>query len=65
LDEVFTITSDNASANGSTIDILKDDFELKGSLPIWGAFVSLMLCSYYNFVGASRVCRNRGHNRFC
>jgi hypothetical protein len=40
LDKVFTITVDNASVNGSAIDILKDDFELRGGLPIGGAFVS-------------------------
>jgi hypothetical protein len=28
--KVFTITVDNASANGSAIEILRDDFRLKG-----------------------------------
>jgi hypothetical protein len=46
LDIVFTITVDNASVNGFAINILKDDFELRGGLLIcWGgggggAFVS-------------------------
>jgi hypothetical protein len=42
LDKVFTIIVDNASANDSAIDILKDDFKLKGSLPIGG--FCFMLC---------------------
>ena len=35
--KVFSITVDNASANGAAIEILKDDFRLKGVfLPIGG-----------------------------
>jgi hypothetical protein len=35
--KVFTITVDNASANGSAIEILRDDFRLKGIvLPVGG-----------------------------
>jgi hypothetical protein len=39
--KVFSITIDNASTNGTAIDILRDDFWLKGIfLPVGGAFVS-------------------------
>ncbi|XP_059436467.1 zinc finger BED domain-containing protein RICESLEEPER 2-like [Corylus avellana] len=36
LDKVFTIIVDNASANAAAIDILRDDSELRGNLPIGG-----------------------------
>ena len=63
LKNVFTITVDNVSVNASAIDILKNDFELSGSLPI-GGLLLYVRCSYYKFVGASRACRNKGDNRY-
>ena len=37
--KVFSITVDNAAANGATIEILRDSFRLKGIiLPVGGFF---------------------------
>jgi hypothetical protein len=46
LKKVFTITIDNASANASAINILKDDFELSGSLLIGGLLFHVRCCAY-------------------
>ena len=46
LDKVFTITIDNASANGFAIDILKDDFKLRGGLPIGGLLFHVWCCAH-------------------
>jgi hypothetical protein len=45
--KVFTITVDNASANGAAIDILRDDFRLKGIfLPVRGLFFHVRCCAH-------------------
>jgi hypothetical protein len=45
--KVFTIVVDNASANGAAIDILKDDFRLKGIfLPVWGLLFYVRCCAH-------------------
>ncbi|XP_059429198.1 zinc finger BED domain-containing protein RICESLEEPER 2-like [Corylus avellana] len=46
LDKVLTITVDNASANSAAIDILRDDFELRGSLPIGGLMFHVRCCAH-------------------
>jgi hypothetical protein len=46
LKKIFTTTVDNASANASAIDILKDDFELSGSLPIGGLLFHVRCCAH-------------------
>ena len=43
--KVFSITVDNASANGAAIEILRDDFQLKGIILLVGgsrAFKNLL-----------------------
>jgi hypothetical protein len=45
--KVFTITVDNASANGAAIDILRDDFRLKGILlPVRGLLFHVKCCAH-------------------
>jgi hypothetical protein len=45
--KVFTITVDNASANGSAIEILRDDFRLKGILlPVGGLLFHVRCCAH-------------------
>jgi hypothetical protein len=45
--KVFTITVDNASANGAAIDILRDDFRLKGIfLPVEGFLFHVKFCAH-------------------
>ncbi|XP_059435493.1 zinc finger BED domain-containing protein RICESLEEPER 2-like [Corylus avellana] len=46
LDKVLTITVDNASANSAAIDILRDDFELRCSLPIGGLMFHVRCCAH-------------------
>ena len=50
LDKVFTIIDDNVSVNGSTIDILKDNFELSGS------FLLEDFCFMLGVVLMSQIC---------
>jgi hypothetical protein len=45
--KVFTINVDNASANGAAIDILRDDFWLKGIfLPVGGLLFHVRCCAH-------------------
>jgi hypothetical protein len=45
--KVFSITVDNESANGAAIDILRDDFRLKGIfLPVRGLLFYVRCCAY-------------------
>jgi hypothetical protein len=45
--KVFTITVDNASANGAAIDILRDNFLLKGIfLPVGGLLFHGRCCAH-------------------
>ena len=45
--KVFTITVDNASANGSAIEILRDDFRLRGIfLPVGGLLFHVRCCAH-------------------
>jgi hypothetical protein len=42
--KVFTINVDNASANGADIDILRDNFRLKGIFLLVGGFLFHVRC---------------------
>ncbi|XP_059429199.1 zinc finger BED domain-containing protein RICESLEEPER 2-like [Corylus avellana] len=46
LDKVFIIIVDNVSANVAAIDILRDDFELRGSLPTGGLMFHVRCCAH-------------------
>ena len=45
--KVFSIIVDNAAANGAAIEILRDDFRLKGIiLPVRGLFFHVRCCAH-------------------
>ncbi|GLT53071.1 hypothetical protein SLA2020_263670 [Shorea laevis] len=45
-DKIFTITADNARPNNVAIRILKDEFELRGVLPIKGQLFHVRCCAH-------------------
>jgi hypothetical protein len=45
-EKVFTITADNASANDAAIRLLKEDLELKKSMPVGGKLFHVRCCAH-------------------
>jgi hypothetical protein len=66
LRKVFSITVDNASANGAAIEILRDNFQLKGIiLPVRRLFFYVRCCAHIKNLLVQAGLSEIRDNRFC